>query len=190
MDNVMIVVLATLFGPLLAVQTQKWIERSRERINRKETVFQTLMATRSYRISPEHVRALNMIDLAFCGVRIFRKQWRSAAEQAVVDAWRVYHDHLHSLAENAPPDIVTAWEKTTIERLTDLLQAMANDLHYHFDRVQIIKGSYSPRAHSRVDAENQLMRMLFMRAMAGYGDYLNSRSQAVAPAQEPNAPGR
>ena len=58
-------ILAVILGPILAVQAQKAIERWRERRNRKLWVFKTLMATRGSRLSPNHVQALNMIDLEF-----------------------------------------------------------------------------------------------------------------------------
>ncbi|MGZ7172458.1 DUF6680 family protein [Burkholderia gladioli] len=61
---------ATLLGPVLAVQAQKWVERAREATNRKQSVFTTLMATRQSRVSIDHVRALNSIDLAFYGRRV------------------------------------------------------------------------------------------------------------------------
>lgn len=40
-------IIATIAGPILAVQAQKWLERLRERRNRKFCVFQQLMATRA-----------------------------------------------------------------------------------------------------------------------------------------------
>ncbi|MER1680562.1 hypothetical protein KC846_19100, partial [Enterobacter hormaechei] len=59
-------IFATLISPLLAVRVQKIIEKSTEKRNIKINIFTELMATRSAeaRLSNEHVRALNMIDLA------------------------------------------------------------------------------------------------------------------------------
>jgi hypothetical protein len=59
------VVLATVAGPVIAVQTQKWIERATENQNRKRLIFQVMMANRATRLSDDHVKAVNMIDLAF-----------------------------------------------------------------------------------------------------------------------------
>lgn len=64
-------IIATIAGPILAVQAQKWLERLRERRNRKLKVFQQLMATRASRLSTDHVQALNMIDLVFYGTHFF-----------------------------------------------------------------------------------------------------------------------
>ena len=84
------IVFATLLGPILAVQVQKVIERIKERHSRKTWVFQTLMATRGQRVAPNHVQALNMIDLAFYGARRLGLHHRTKSEQSVIDAWHEY----------------------------------------------------------------------------------------------------
>jgi len=48
-----------------------------ERRNRKAWLFHSLMAPRAARVSPEHVQALNMIDLVFYGKRILGVNRRS-----------------------------------------------------------------------------------------------------------------
>lgn len=163
----MVIAAATLLGPILAVQAQKWIERARSRRDRKDNLFQALMAHRAYRVSMEFVRALNMIDVTYCGVRVFSKQYRSTTEQAVIDTWRVYHDHLHGLADTVTPEVVRQWEEKCVEVMTDMLEAMATDLGYHFDRVLLKKGSYAPRAHGQYQMEMQAMRQLFIQAASG-----------------------
>ena len=59
------IIFATFFGPIVAVQAQKWIENFREKKREKKYVFAMLMYTRGTRVSPEHVQALNRIELAF-----------------------------------------------------------------------------------------------------------------------------
>jgi hypothetical protein len=63
--------IATIFATLLSPcsqRVQKLIEKHSEKRNIKVNIFTELMATRSAaRLSNEHVRALNMIDLAFYG---------------------------------------------------------------------------------------------------------------------------
>ena len=62
-------VIVTLISPVIAVQVQKFIERYTDKKTLKIDIFKQLMATRSQnaRLSNEHVRALNMIDIAFYG---------------------------------------------------------------------------------------------------------------------------
>ena len=88
------IVTATLLGPILAVQAQKTIERWRDIRRQKLWVFSTLMSTRAARLVPDHIRALNMIDLVFYGTRRFGMDRRSNSEQAVLNKWKEYLDEL------------------------------------------------------------------------------------------------
>lgn len=158
------VVLATLLGPVLAVQAQKAIERARERRSRKSWVFHQLMASRAARVSPEHVQALNMIDLAFYGQHIFGIHRRSKSEQSVIDAWREYHDHLNTKVDN---DALRIWHINGDELFINMLFAMADDVGYKFDRVQLKKGSYSPIAHGELEDQQRALRKLAIDVLAG-----------------------
>lgn len=159
-----LVVASTVLGPVLAVQAQKWVEVFRERRNRKLWVFQTLMGTRASRVSGEHVQALNMIDLAFYGSRPFGMARRSKREQAVLDAWHEYHNHLNIKADDAS---MTLWSVNGSELFTSLLFAIAEDLNYTFDRVQLKTGSYSPVAHGDIEADQTAIRKLIVKLLSG-----------------------
>jgi len=139
---------ATLIGPILAVQAQKLVERARETRGRKLWVFHTLMATRGGRLHADHVRALNMIDLTFYGPVRFGRAWRSKRDQAVLDSWKEYLDHLADPAHAAPanPEAVFAQRD---ELFVNMLFTMGKCLGYEFDRVQLKKGGYSPAAHGQ-----------------------------------------
>lgn len=159
-----LIVAAALLGPILAVQAQKAVEGIRERRNRKAWVFQRLMATRAARISPDHVQALNMIDIVFYGRRIVGVQRRTKSEQTVLDAWREYHDHLSTKAEG---DGLQLWHAKGDELFVNLLHAIALDVGFRFDRVQLKKGAYSPIAHGDLEFEQSAMRKLALRVLAG-----------------------
>lgn len=159
-----IIVFATLLGPILAVQAQKAVETFRQRSDRKTWVFSQLMATRAARISPDHVRALNMIDLVFYGRRILGVMHRSRKEQAVLDAWKEYLDHLNTKADG---DALPLWTARGDELFTNLLFAMSQDVDYKFDRVQLKRGAYSPIAHGELEFEHAALRRAAIRALAG-----------------------
>lgn len=142
------IVTATLVGPIFAVQAQKWIERRQEVNNRKAWVFNTLMATRGTRLSAEHVRALNMIDLAFYGPVRGGTARRSKGEQNVLDAWREYLDHLSS---TVPEGDKSAFHASREELFVNLLASIATERRYAFDRVLLRKGAYSPIAHNQIE---------------------------------------
>lgn len=159
-----LIIAATLLGPVLAVQAQKAVEAIRDRRSRKGWVFHTLMATRAARLSPEHVQALNMIDLIFYGRRILGVNHRTKSEQAVIDAWREYLDHLSTKADDAGLQL---WTVQGAELFTNLLFAIANDMGYSFDRVQLKKGAYSPVAHGDLEFEQNAIRKLALRVLSG-----------------------
>ncbi len=142
------VVASTLLGPVLAVQAQKWIEGIKATNNRKKLVFEQLMATRSNRVSPEHVRALNMIDLVFNGSIWFGSTIRGGSEKKVLECWREYLDHLNNKSID-----IHHWVSLGDELLTNLLCAIGEDVGYKFDRVHIKRGIYSPIAHGEIENE-------------------------------------
>lgn len=158
------IIFATLVGPILAVQAQKAIERATERKNRKVWVFHSLMATRSARVSPEHVRALNMIDLAFYGKRTFGHHRRSKAEASVLDAWHEYLDHLDTKYVDSEFQL---WLAKGEELFVNLLSALAQDVGFRFDRVRLKKGAYSPVAHGELEREQQQLRKYALNVLSG-----------------------
>lgn len=159
------VVISTIFGPILAVQAQKAIEAFRERTVRKTRLFEQLMATRASKVSPEHVRALNMIDLVFYGSRgVLGRSQRSKNEQRVLDAWKEYLDHLNNRAHE---DQVPLWVAQGEELFVNILFAISEDVGFKFDRVQLKRGSYSPIAHFDQEAENAELRRATLSFMRG-----------------------
>ncbi len=158
------VVLATLVGPILAVQAQKAVEAIRERRRRKTYLFEQLMATRASRVSPEHVRALNMIDLVFYGDRVLGLSRRTSKEQRVLDAWKEYLDHFNNKADEAQ---LSLWMAQGDELFTNLLFAIAQDIGFKFDRVQLKRGSYTPIAHGEIEAEQMELRKATLSLVTG-----------------------
>ena len=159
-----LIIAATLLGPILAVQAQKAVERIRERRQRKLLVFHTLMATRAARLSAEHVKALNMIDLTFYGHRVVGIHRRSKREQTVLNSWREYFDHLETKFddEHAPN-----WGVRGEELFINLLNAIAADVDFTFDRVQLKRHIYSPVAHGRLEEEQEKLRRLAIAVLSG-----------------------
>lgn len=167
--NEWLVVGATLLGPVFAVQAQKWVERARDASNRRTLIFTTLMATRQARLSIEHVRALNSIDLAFYGRRILGFVVRGTSAQAVLDAWHDYHAHLSLPPERRPQNEAEQrdWNGRGDELFTNLLDRLATATNFKFERDQLKAGSYSPEAHGTVELEQQAIRRLTLEILLG-----------------------
>jgi hypothetical protein len=144
------VVIATFFGPIAAVQAQKWIERTREQRQRQVWIFRTLMTTRAAPLSPAHVEALNGVPLEFYG------------ESTITEPWKEYIDHLSTQIFN--PE---TWAQKRSDLLAALLLRMAEFLSYRFTRVEINKEVYSPTAHGQIELEHQIIRQGLAKLFSG-----------------------
>ena len=90
------IVLATIGGPVIAVQTQKFIERATENRRRKLMIFTALMANRATKLADDYVKALNLIDIEFLPGR-----WFPNKSRAVINAWRALFGELIVVACNS-----------------------------------------------------------------------------------------
>lgn len=157
------VIIAIIAGPILAVQVQKLIERITQRKNAKEAIFKVLMSTRGIPLSPDHVRALNMIDIEFYGNRKKNKR--------VVDAWRLYLDQLFVCPQNSQStDYKTelkAWTIKSNDVLNDMLFEMAATLGYKFDKVLLKRGAYTPTGYGEVEFEQWTIRRGLVEVFLG-----------------------
>lgn len=120
---------------------------------RKLNIFKTLMATRGARVSFEHVRALNMIDMEFVSV------------DKVANAWKYYLDCLNTNCENEAQ--LAVWAEKRDQLFVNLLKSMADHLNYHFDEVHLKKAVYIPRAHGEEEADQYLIRDQIKKIFTG-----------------------
>lgn len=152
-------VCATILGPILAVQAQKYLERYRDKERAKDTIFRTLMATRATRLSIEHVQALNGIELAFYGT--------GKKEKKVFEAWKEYHDHLNKTPDKNGSENWDSWSDKQMGLFIDLLHEMAICLGYDFDKTHIKNIWYAPQAHATVEKEMHLIRSALAEILTG-----------------------
>jgi hypothetical protein len=79
-------IIALLVGPILAVWVTRRNDDRRLKQTRRMDVFRTLMRTRRVRLNPDHVGALNLVEIEFHG------------EASVIEAWKAYWNHLRMVA--------------------------------------------------------------------------------------------
>lgn len=148
------IVAATLLGPVLAVQAQKWLERARAIADRRNHIFRVLMATRAAVLSPSHVEALNAIPVEFYG--------KSDKLKCINDAWKLFLDH-HAQNLNA----TEAWMQKRTDLFLDLLHLISNFLGYRFNRAQLASDIYNPVAHGQLESEQTLIRRGLAKLLSG-----------------------
>lgn len=142
-------VLAAFLSPFFAVWVQSKLEGRKEKRKRKVDLFERLMATREDRLSLEHVKSLNMIEITFDS--------SVKKEKQIIDAWRYYHDHMTNRINpnNAPEATQIQWRNEHDNRFVSLLHTMAEALGYSFNKVDIQNHAYSPQGH--VDEQKLLL---------------------------------
>ncbi len=136
-----LMILAVLFSPFLAVFAQRKIDIAHEKRGQRLWIFRTLMATRGNRISLDHVQALNSIELLFN---------HHKKDKLIVEKWNEYLDHFWQGPKEGDKDYsakLDVWSKKGDDLFTDLLQTMGKSLGYDFDKVKIKRGIYIPRGH-------------------------------------------
>lgn len=143
--QLVITVLAIALSPVIAL----WVERNqREKDHiwqRRLDVLRSLMSTRASRLSPEHVKTLNMIEVEFYGAL------------PVTDAWKAYVDHLNK----QPPFTEASGEKRN-DLFWGLLMNMANELGYKLNQTDVARSAYFPRGHGELEEDNLAVRKLFV----------------------------
>lgn len=177
-----IMILAVILGPIIAVQVEKYLERKRDIKDSKLEIFKTLMATRGKTLDPDHVEALNMIDLEFDG------------EKSVTDAWKAYLDHLINIPKYPTTEGKTkekkenektlhnsqmvAWHNERENYLAELLYVMGQSLGYKFDKTHIKRSIYSPQGHADIENDLQFLRKASIELLMGR---LPLRVETISP---------
>jgi hypothetical protein len=149
------IIFATLVGPILAVQAQKWLEKSRAITDRRNHIFRVLMGTRAAVLSPAHVEALNAIPVEFYGSSVRLK--------TINETWKVFLDH--HMQQDAP--LTDAWWQKRQDLFVDLLHLIAQFLGYGFSRSQLARDIYNPQAHGELETEQTIIRKGIVKLFNG-----------------------
>lgn len=128
------IVLATFFGPVVAILITRWGDRIREKRTRQLHIFRVLLATRRQNITNEHVTALNLIEVDFYGV------------DSIQASWRAYHRHLNSAPpgrQMTPPEN-EVFVREGNDHLAKLIFSIAEHLRFSMSELDIRNGGYAP----------------------------------------------
>lgn len=151
-------ILAILAGPIVAVWITRRLDDRRLKQTRRMDVFRTLMRTRRVTLSPDHVGALNLVEIEF------------QDEKSVIDAWRQYFE---SLGARWPNDLQEPEIEHRLKRrsalLTKLLHAMATALDFEIEQLDIFEGGYAPQGWQDDEQAIKEIRYRLLQLLNGNG---------------------
>jgi hypothetical protein len=152
-----VMILALIMGPVIAVQIAEYIRKKDEAKKRKIRVFQTLMATRTASLAAKHIDALNLVEIEFHSLL--------AEDRKVVDRLKLYKLHLEDATYLKQSQ--EAWTNRKDELLIDLLYEMSVALGYSFDKSQMKSRAYYPQGYVDAEKENLETRKLWLEILKG-----------------------
>ncbi len=120
------IVAATFLGPIFAVLVAKYNEERSSLKQRRLHIFRILIATRRIPVNPDHVNALNLIEIDFYGYK------------EILDQWKIYMDHLN---QNESQE---GWNDKREKELSKLLCKIGKVLKYPLDSLETYNSGYAP----------------------------------------------
>lgn len=146
----LLVIIAIILGPILAIQIQKAIERARETKQQKLNIFRTLMSTRATPTAFNHVEALNLIEVVF-----YKHKEVLDVRKSLMDNFDRYPRDQKSPTYGS--DLKARAEESE-KLIADLLQKMGNVLGFDFGTVDLKRSAYRPQSHADMDTELDFIR--------------------------------
>ena len=147
-------IVAILVGPSIAVWITRKIDDERAAKARKMDIFRTLMQTRGMPTQPEHVGALNLVEVEFSN------------HKDVIDRWKEYFEHLNTRPPQIPDDL-NAFGKNRETLLTMLISEIGKTLGFEITQLDILRGNYVPSGWWTVDDEQRLLRRGLLDVISG-----------------------
>ncbi|MEP2978840.1 MAG: DUF6680 family protein [Lentilitoribacter sp.] len=129
--NAILTLIAIFTGPIVAVLITWILDRKYKAYDRRLKIFRDLMQTRGLRLDPQHVAALNLIQLEF-----YKKS-------TILEAFEKYIEHLN----HSPPEKDSdqkAFSDRRSELFMDLLREIGQNVGCKFDKMELDRRSYVP----------------------------------------------
>jgi hypothetical protein len=170
------VVTSTFLGPIFAVLATRYLDDRRSRRQRQRSIFDTLMLTRRAGLSPEHVRALNQIEIEF------------ADDKQVMTAFHAYFDHLNE--PFPPPAQINLTEKFLARRrrlFADMVKLIGQRHNFKFDRMDLTEGGYYPigwQTEENINKENSRLLNAILQGQRPLWIANKAPNMAPAPISE------
>lgn len=158
--------IAIIIGPVFGAWfATSWGERKNDH-ERKMHIFRSLMSTRKTPMSPENVRALNLIDVEFNDDSDVLQSWSNLLEDLEATIPKKPYEEI---SNDLTIEEVKERERLYDQRVNEgrqrlrvkLVQAMGKSLGYNLEQYDISEGGYYPQFHDNIEWEQHNVRSLF-----------------------------
>lgn len=167
-------IVAIILGPILAVIITRYLDREHERQTRKFEVLRGLMKTRRLQLHPDHVGALNLIQLEFY------------ENEPVISRYSKYIEHLNSpLPEK---DEMERFYEARHAHFVELLRAVAHEMDYEFDKFDLDRLGYTPQGWETDELRNRANAHLLNELLQGKRALPVTEMKAVPESKFPPPP--
>ena len=163
---------AIIVGPISAVRITLRHEVRRELLRRKYDTFHSLMKTRRFILSPEHVTSLNVIQTEFHD------------DERVIGAYKKYIENLAGQDLPSDPEKLRRYIENRDDVFMELMAEIGRHLGFKLDKRELAKYSYAPQGWLNVESEQVAIRQLALELLRG------KRPIAITPFQPHPADGK
>ena len=170
--NDWLTILAIFLGPIVAVSVTLFFDYRRNQRSRHMSIFNTLMRTRRTPIAPEHVGALNLVEIEFYKnpsiVTALKNLFSHFGTEHARNAdERVGNDmSLEEVARRNDAFSLRLFEERQ-RLLAKLLHAMAKKLGFNLEQLEIFEGGYTPQGWSNDQLEERALRKMLSETFEG-----------------------
>lgn len=144
-------------GPVLAILVGRLLESFKLKRERRMEIFRALMRTRRVRLAPEHVGALNLVEIEFQGKEDVLREWRAYFEHL----GKSYPELSGGVSGEGGVDNSEVIQKTIRDGeklLAKLLHSIARVMGFKIEQLDIFEGGYAPRGWSNIEQQQQVIR--------------------------------
>jgi hypothetical protein len=148
-------IFAIVYGAIKAVKIARKNDAENEQRKRRYEIFYNLMKTRRLVLMPEHIAALNLIQLEFYG------------NENVIQAYKKYIEHLNLPLPKDSNEHKKFFDDRN-DRFYDLLHEVGRELGFAMDKRDLEKFSYAPQGWLNDDVEIHIFRRMMIELLSGH----------------------
>jgi hypothetical protein len=154
--NEVLTLIALVGGPISAVLITRYLDDLRQYRARRMDVFRTLMRTRRTALHPDHIGALNLVEIEYANDPQVLTAWKALFTNFGSTLGRLEVERTEGLTDQKQIDARNqAFGTRAVQErqklLAKLLHAMARVLGFKIEQLEIFEGGYTPQLWANVE---------------------------------------